>query len=232
MNKLINILCDCSECIVRKLYFANTNSDEMAEVCRQKSQFKFAKGENIFEAGETLNDFVYLKNGLLKYYTVLPNGKNQILSIAKPYDTVSLLTVFNKNKSMYHVSALEDSTLCYIPIEQITSIVKKNGDFALDFLMKLSEASNSVLAQQLLIKSKNLSGRIALVLLRFANEIYNNNTFELPISRSEIAEMIGMTSENVIRAMSDLRKDNIIEISGKQIKIIDPKKLEQIAQYG
>lgn len=114
----------------------------------------------------------------------------------------------------------------------ITSIVKKNGDFALDFLMKLSEASNSVLAQQLMMKSKNLSGRIALVLIRFANEIYKNNTFDLPISRSEMADMIGMASKNVIRAISDLRKDNIIEISGKQIKIIDPKKLEQIAQYG
>lgn len=231
MDKLIKVLCDCSECIVRKLYFANTNADELAQVCQQKSQYKFSKGEVIFEAGEVLDYFVYLKSGLIKYYTDLPNGKCQILAIAKPYDTISLLTIFN-NKPIYTVSALEDSTLCYIPTDQISSMVKKNGEFAFDFLRKLSEASNSVLTQQLLMKSKNLSGRIAFVLLLFANEIYHNNTFDLPISRSEIADMIGMTTENIIRAMSDLRKDNIIEISGKQINIIDPKKLEQIAQYG
>ena len=87
---------------------------------------------------------------------------------------------------MYHVSALEDSTLCYIPIEQITYIVKKNGDFALDFLMKLSKASNSVLAQQLLMKSKNLSGRIALVLLRFAKQnptsIYKDQAIQVAVA--------------------------------------------------
>jgi len=59
--------------------------------------------------------------------------------------------------------------------------------------------------------------------LRFANEIYKKNTFDLPISRNEIADMIGMSAENVIRAMSELIKNGIIEISCKQIKITDPK---------
>lgn len=231
MDKITKQLCDCTDCIVRKLYFANTNTDEMSQLCLRKSQYKFYKGEIIFNAGDELDSFVYLKSGLLKYYTLLPNGKSQILAIAKPYDTVSLLTIFN-SKSLYFVSALEDSTLCYIPLQQITDMVKVNGIFALDFLKKLSEASNTVLAQQLIMKSKNLSGRIAMVLLRFANEVYNSNTFELPISRSDIADMIGMSTENVIRSMSEFRKDKIIKISGKQIVILDSKKLEQIVQYG
>ena len=50
----------------------------------------------------------------------------------------------------------------------------------------------------------------------------------MPISRSEIADLIGMTAENVIRVVSDLRKDGVIEISGKQIKIADSKKLKQL----
>ena len=54
------------------------------------------------------------------------------------------------------------------------------------------------------------------------------STFDLPISRSEIADLIGMTAENVIRVVSDLRKDGVIEISGKQIKITDSKKPEQL----
>lgn len=54
------------------------------------------------------------------------------------------------------------------------------------------------------------------------------STFDLPISRSEIADLIGITAENVIRVVSDLRKDGVIEISGKQIKITDSKKPEQL----
>ncbi len=224
--------CDCTACVIKSLYFRNIDNEEIASVCSDKMQLKFRKGDLVFQEGEKLEYFAYLKSGLLKYYHILDNGKNQILSIVQPYDTISLLTVFNDNKSLYNVSALEDSTLCYIPIKQIAHFVKTNGAFALDFLMKLSEASNSLLAKQLLMNSKNLSGRVAFVLLQFATEIYKKNSFELPISRREIADMIGMTSENVIRAMSEFKKDNIINMSGKQVHILNTQRLKQIAHYG
>lgn len=232
MNRIDKTVCDCSDCVVRKLYFGTANSEEMASVCQLKSQFQFKKGEIITKTGDVLTDFAYLKSGLIQYYTILPNEKKQILTIVKPYETIGLLNIFNENKSVYYISALEDSTVCYIPLELITSMVKKNGNFALDFINKLSEASNTMLAQQLFLKSKNISGRIAIVLQHFAREIYHSNTFELPISRSDIASLIGMNTENVIRAMSEFRRDKIVAISGKQISILNPGKLSQIIQYG
>ena len=82
------------------------------------------------------------------------------------------------------------------------------------------------------IKRKHLKGRVAHVLLYFANHIYENNEFELPISRREIAEYIGMTTENVIRTLSEFRKDKIIKIFGKDIQIADKKRLENISKFG
>jgi CRP-like cAMP-binding protein len=82
------------------------------------------------------------------------------------------------------------------------------------------------------IRRKHLRGRIAHVLLYFAGYIYNTNEFELPISRKEIAEYIGMTTENVIRTLSEFRKDKIIKINGKIIEIINRETLERISQLG
>jgi CRP/FNR family transcriptional regulator len=60
---------------------------------------------------------------------------------------------------------------------------------------------------------------------------HGKNEFELPISRREIAEYIGMTPENVIRTLSEFRKDKIIKIFAKDILIADKKRLENISEF-
>ena len=56
--------------------------------------------------------------------------------------------------------------------------------------------------------------------------------FELPVSRREIAEYIGMTTENVIRTLSEFRRDKLIKINGKEIEIADYDTLEKISNFG
>jgi CRP-like cAMP-binding protein len=56
--------------------------------------------------------------------------------------------------------------------------------------------------------------------------------FNLPISRKEIAELIEMSTENVIRVLSEFRKDKLIQIEGKSIEILDIKKLERVYELG
>ena len=81
-------------------------------------------------------------------------------------------------------------------------------------------------------KRKNLKGRVAHVLIYFAQYVYRSHEFELPVSRREIADYIGMTTENVIRTLSEFRRDKIIKIYGKDIMISDIKRLENISERG
>lgn len=55
---------------------------------------------------------------------------------------------------------------------------------------------------------------------------------EMPISRKEIAELIGMTTENVIRILSEFKKEEIIRIEGKEIEILDFDRLQMISDRG
>ncbi|HOY91306.1 MAG TPA: helix-turn-helix domain-containing protein, partial [Bacteroidales bacterium] len=70
------------------------------------------------------------------------------------------------------------------------------------------------------------------ILLFLAREIYHSNTFTLSISRQELAEFAGCSKENVIKSLRSLNRDNIIRISGKEIEILDIKKLIKISQKG
>jgi len=56
--------------------------------------------------------------------------------------------------------------------------------------------------------------------------------FDLPVSRKEIADYIGMSTANVIRTLSDFKKEGIIRVFGKTIEVVDVNKLEVISKRG
>ncbi len=231
MNQEVTI-CDCRECILRPLFFNNVEDEELKNVCNSKHEESFLKGELICEEGEEIKEFMYLKSGLVKIFKKVEYSRDQIIKIARPFDFVSMLSVFSDTHYKYSVSALEDSTVCYINLSLIKNFVNSNGKFALNLLKNMSKNSDDLIDTSINISKRNLRGRIAYVLIYFAEYIYKSNIFELPVSRKEIGEFIEMTTENVIRTLSEFRKDNIITINGKIIEIVDYKRLKQICEFG
>jgi CRP/FNR family transcriptional regulator len=175
---------------------------------------------------------MYLKFGLVKLFKQGTNGRDQIISIAQPRDYVSLLTVFSNATHQYSIAAIEDSIICSFEADPFKNLIKKNAEFGLSILEKLSNTSDDIIKNTFEIKKKHLRGRIAFILLDFAENIYHKDSYELPISRREIAELIEMTTENVIRILSEFRKDGIIGIDGKRIEILNKSLLHKIAEHG
>jgi len=99
-------------------------------------------------------------------------------------------------------------------------------------LTKISIINDKIISQTLDIRQKNLVGRVAYVLLYFTNDIYKSRVFDLPVSRKEIADYIGMSTANVIRTLSEFKREGIIRIFGKTIEIVDTSKLEVISKRG
>lgn len=225
-------ICNCEGCDLKSLFFNKVDNDELTYICSEKQEKNYNKGDIIINQGDEIIDFIYLKSGLVKLYKSSDNSKNQIIKFAGPLDFISMLSVFSDTVYHYSVSALENSTVCLINFNLIKKLAKENGEFTIGLLEKMSKISDDIIQTNLEIREKNLRGRIAYVLLYFANKIYKNNDFEIPVSRKEIAEFIEMTTENVIRIMSEFRKDGIIKINGKLIEIIDKEKLELINAVG
>lgn len=224
--------CSCEECELKELFFENVSMNEMQRLCESRSEHNYQKGDYIIKQSNTIEEFIYLKSGLVKLFINSTNDKEQILSFAKPFDFVSLLSILSSDKHSYSVMAIEDSTTCNISIHDVKRIIRENGKFAMSIMEKMSRVSDKIINESLTIRRRNLRGRVAYVLLHFNKNIYKNESFELPVSRKEIAEYIGMTTENVIRALTELRKDGIIKIFGKEIEILDHHKLQQISEHG
>lgn len=224
--------CSCVDCKLKTLFFDSVDTQQLEIVCSTKIEHHFKKGDIIIREGDIISDFIYLKSGLVKLTKQTSDGKEQILSFAKPFDFVSILSVFSSKRYNYSVIALEDTSICLLSLDYVKETIHKNGLFSLNLIEKLSDVTDMIIIDNLEIKRKHLHGRVAHLLIYFSEDIYKSSTIQLPVSRREIAEYIGMTTENVIRTLSEFKKDGIIRTYGKDIDIVDAERLRSISQHG
>lgn len=227
-----NAKCTCEKCQLKSLFFTHVGIDELTDICEIKEERIFTKGEKIIREGEKIEEFLYMKEGLVKLSKNIDGERDQILSFSKPFDFVSIFSVFSSENYKYSVTAVEDTVVCILDLDVVKKHAIENARFTMDLMTRISEATDKIILDNLAVKRKNLKGRVAHVLLYFAKNIYEKNEFELPVSRREIAEYIGMTTENVIRTLSEFRKDKILKIYGKDIQIADLKRLNDISEFG
>lgn len=221
--------CNCEGCELKNIFFENVNSQEIETLCSGKKEKSFKKGEIIIHEGEEIVEFTYLKEGLVKLFRKGANDREQIICFALPLDFVSLLSIFSAKKYNYSVTALHDSVICSMNLNEVKQLASENGKFAIDLMKKINKATDRIILDSLEVRQRRLFGRIAYILLYFSKEVFKKDIFEIPVSRKEIADYIGMTIENVIRALSEIRKDGIINIQGPVIEILDMKRLEKIS---
>lgn len=230
-SKRNTMICDCEQCDLKKLFFGAVSNEELQTICSQKEERNYPKGEVIIKEGSEIHDFIYMKSGLVKLFRQ-SGDEEQIIAIAKPYDFVSLLSVFSEKYYHYSVTALEDTTVCVLSMSLISGMLQKNCAFACNVITQMSKVSDAIIMNMLNICERHLRGRVAYILVYFSETIYRQTVFDLPLSRKEIAAFIGMTTENVIRTLSEFRKDGIINIYGKRIEITNPERLRKVSMLG
>lgn len=222
------MICQCETCDLKMLFFNCISSDKIEEYCESRTETTYEEGDSIIVQGNSISEFLYLKEGLVKLFRTTENNEEQIISFGKPYDFVSILSVFSNTNYNYSVTALQKSVVCSFSLNQILELVQSNGTFALHLIQTLTKSSDRIILDSLNLLQKRLYGRIAYLLMYFADEIFRSNEFDLPLSRKEIAQYIGMSQENVIRALSSLRKDGTIQVFGKSISIKDKERLSRM----
>ena len=227
-----NKYCICETCEFRNIVFSYLDEEQILGLCDNKVEQSFRRGAVINREGDTISSFKYLKSGLVKLFRNTSSGEEQVITFTRPFEFVSNMSIFSGEKYRYSVSALEDSVVCIVRLSYIKDLFQKNGAFALGLLTRVAEINEKIIGQALDLRQKNLIGRIAYVLLYFSKEIYNSKIFDLPVSRKEIADYIGMSTANVIRTMSEFKKEGIISIDGKTIEVADFNKLEILSKRG
>ena len=224
--------CTCENCELRELLVENLDGENLKLICSGKYEKNYRAGEIIIREGTLIQDFTYLKSGLVKLFRNDSSGREQIITIARPMDYVSLLSVFSGEFYNYSVTALDDSVTCNLKMDEVRTLAIKNGKVAFNLLRQMSAIADTIILESLEIRKKHLRGRVAYLLIYFSRTVFYSEEFELPLTRKEMAEYVGMTTENVIRTLSEFRRDGILKIYGKTIQIVNMESLQSIAEFG
>lgn len=222
----------CKTCVYRQLLFSDLTENEYEFINKARTEKIFRRGEVIVKENDPIDSFMYLRKGLVKMYKTDEHGKDHLISINRPGDFVSLLSIFSNQNSHYSINALEETLVCEVQLDAIKQAVSTNNKFALRLLNRMSHISDEVIVNRFEIARKQIKGRVAYILVFLADHIYKSHGYRMPITRRELGELISMTTENTIRTLSEFKKDGIINMDGRIITILDYNRLVNIFKTG
>jgi CRP-like cAMP-binding protein len=222
----------CRECVDKSCATALLDEHEMDLIFNNRYISEVKKRTNILNEGSPISHIIYLRSGLVKEYIIRPDNQEQILQIIKPHSYLGMTSLFGDKINHYSYEALTDLKLCYIDIDVFINLVRNNGNFAFEIMTSVGRDSLNNFHRFINQSHKKIYGRIADILIYFSRIIFSSNKFQIPLTRYELAGMVGTSRESTGRVITKFRSERIIEISGKNIIINDIKKLENISKFG
>lgn len=192
----------------------------------------YKKGEVICKHGTFASHVIFLQDGLAKIFL---EGLNDslILKIITSGNLIGLTSVMEDNNVFhYSSSAYIDSKASLIDINVFRQIIKQNAEFASSIINILCENSLQTFGRFFCLTHKQLYGRMADILLCLSERIFKDRNFVLNLSRKELAELTGMSTESVIRMLKKFKDDGIITMEGKTVNVANYDLLRKISEYG
>lgn len=192
----------------------------------------FNKGEVIFLEGDDGNGFFLIAEGLIKIFKVSSEGKEQILHILGPGEPFGEVPVFSGQQFPASAETIIESHLLFFPRTAFVNLISANPSLAMNMLAVLSMRLRQFTVQVENLSLKEVSGRLAAYLVYLADEEGKEDAVTLNISKGQLASLLGTIPETLSRVFIRMTELNLIEMDGRNIKLLDRSGLEELAEHG
>lgn len=222
----------CDVCNQKSTFFKDLSEEQIKILNENRYEITFREGENIIKQGTASSHVIMLTSGMAKMYIEGIDNRNLILELVKPWVLIGGPGIYIDNRYHYSVTALENSTACFIETANLKKVVRLNPDFAEKMLSHCSFNGSKNFERLVSIVQKQMHGRIADVLLYLKREVYEKDSFELNISRQDIGDLSGLSKDSAIRILKEFENEGIIKIDGRRIMIQKEDMLQLISFKG
>ncbi|MGW9685767.1 response regulator [Flagellimonas sp. 2504JD1-5] len=212
------------------------NEDEMRSLNELKIFFDdngeildYDKGSSIYKEGEHSNKIFLILKGVVKCHKMDEDGKELITSLYRADDFLGFTSFMDHVPYLESATAVEATQLAAISKSELKDVLENNHTVSLELMELLSENITDFKDQLLQMAYSSVRKKTAQTLLQFA-EILNRKIEEpIKISRSDLASVAGIATESLIRTLSGFKKEGLIEIEGRNIRIIQLKQLQYVS---
>ena len=183
----------------------------------------FAPNEEIFGQEEEA-DFVYkVIDGAVRTSRLLSDGRRQIVGFHLPGDVFGLECGASHR---FSAEAVVDTSIALVRRSTLQRALEKDPHAAQELWMLTSRELEALQEHMLVLSRKSASERVASFLLKLGRQ-YGSKVIELPMSRCDIADHLGLTLETVSRTLSQMSKDHVIQmVSARRLVLERPDMLE------
>lgn len=188
----------------------------------------YNEGDIIYEHGSRSSTIYLILNGLVKGYDMDSDGKELITALYRADDFLGFTSFLNNSHYQETATAMEPVKLAGISKENLKDILEKNKNVSLELMELLTNKITLIKAQLLQMAYSSVRKKTAQTLLQFA-QVMNTKTQEpIKISRSDLASVAGIAPESLIRTLSVFKKEGLIAIEGRNIRIKELKALQYV----
>ena len=212
---------DMKSCISMVPIFNHLDEHQMDEIMQTIRHLKYKKDEIIYMPGEESDTLYIVRSGRVKLYRLSTSGKEQVLSFLNPGEFTGELSLFREGSYERYAEAIIDTELCTIKRSDLQEFLLKYPTISLKILSEFSNRIEVSEKQQTRYATEKVETRIALFIAE-SLEDENATTFELPMSKKDLASYLGTTPETISRKLNELEEARLIKrVSNKEIKVLD-----------
>lgn len=188
---------------------------------------KLSPGKTLFSEGDDAENVYEVVRGMLRLCKLLPDGRRQIMGFL---GAGHLLGLADQDAYLYTAEAITEVTLCRYPRTRFERMLDEVPGFARRLLAVTSNELWAAQDQMLLLGRKSATEKLASFLLALVRQQGGDDRVEIPMTRADIADYLGLTVETVSRNFTRLKQDGVIVLrSASSIELRDADRLEELA---
>jgi CRP/FNR family nitrogen fixation transcriptional regulator len=193
---------------------AADSHDPLAEALQMMgAAMSYGRNEEIYGEDEP-SEFIYLvKTGAVRTYKLLNDGRRQIGAFHLPGDIFGLEV---GNQHRFTAEAISDSTVLVVKRSTLVSLATRKAELAGQLWALTAQELVHVQDLMLTLGRKNAQERVAAFLLEMAGRVPAGAAIELPMSRQDIADYLGLTIETVSRTLTQLENAAAIALQSSR----------------
>lgn len=190
------------------------------------------RGDRLFRTGDPLGSVYVASQGAFKTVVINESGEEHVLGFQLPGELFGLDAV-GSGRHRCEAIALEESRVCELPFSSLANVASQLPGLQRQLLRVMGQSADRDQDHVGLLSRRQASERVAMFLQGLAHRFqrlgHSEVDFHLPMSRDEIARYLGLALETVSRGFSRLHEDGVIEVRGRRVQVLDPKRLHESA---
>lgn len=216
---------NCFTCQVReRTEWCVLEEKELNLINNGKISKKYLPGETIFFEGDSSDGIYCIESGLVGVRKSDADGNSVLLFLATPGDTVGYRSLLANEDHKSSAEVLEPSTICFVDQTTVRELLLHNPSLGLRFLRRASKDLGDADERILHNVSLSVRARFAHLLLVLIDRHGSksddgSSNLTLPLSRQDLAAMIGTSPESMSRTIKKLEDDGIAQFSGRTVHV-------------